>query len=118
MPTTWDDAYRALQPNFGGVQNPAQAGNTGNIPYSPGMMSAYQGPQVPRARDLYQQTYPAQPDQYAAPPGGQGGYGGYGGGGGQLQMPPPQAASLYEALRRMLAARASVAATRGTGMTY
>jgi hypothetical protein len=116
MAGSWEDAYESLQPTFGGVQPPAKPGNMGNISYAPGMMSAYQGPQIPRARDLYDQN---EKGTLMPGPGSGAGYGrpsaqgpSYGGGG----MTPPQARGFLDALRRVLSARGSVAATRGGGI--
>lgn len=112
----WQSALAALQPTMGNVQNPAKAGNSGNIPFSPGMMQGYQGPQVPSARDLYRGAYPGGMNNplgntrstgYQQYPGGSGSMGG--------GMNGFQAGGFLDALRHMIAARGSVAATRGGG---
>jgi hypothetical protein len=116
MSGSWEEAYQSLQPTTGGVQPPAKPGNMGNISYAPGMMSAYQGGGIPRARDLYSQNNPGMmasegPINTNTPmkpsaqpyPGGQG-------------MTPPQARGFLDALKMALRARGSVAATRGGGM--
>lgn len=123
----WESALRTLQPGYGGVARPAPPGTTGNIAYAPGMMQGYQGQGPYGARSPG--TYPG--GQYQPPPGGgampggdmsryAGGGGasfspGFGGGGG-LAMSPAQGRGFLDALRRMIAARGSVAATRGGGL--
>jgi hypothetical protein len=127
MATNWDDAYRRatamMQPGSQGVQPPAKPGNTANIPYAPGMMGAYQGPGVPRARDLY--PLPRDPG-FTSPQISPSGSTGYDMGSNpayqayqrQGAMPPAQASGLLDALRRLIMARASVAGTRGVGTRY
>jgi len=122
LPSSWDQRDPAMQPSFGGVQPPANPGSSGNIPYAPGMMGAYQPRPTPKANDLYQSLNPAgsqpyQPLASGQPPG-------------QQQQPsgnsqmgamagnPFQAQGLIDALRRLIALRGSVAATRGQGTNY
>jgi hypothetical protein len=128
----WESALRALQPGYGQVARPAAPGTTGNIAYAPGMMRGFRQPQLPGARELYQQANPGYrryPEQiYGELNKGIGGDRGYVRG---PQAPPmgyprppirlgpptprPPVNTFLDALRRMIAARAGVAATKGTG---
>lgn len=117
----WESALRGLQPHLGHVANPMAAGNTGNVPYAPGMMSAYRGQAVPPAGALYRGAYPGGSNPGgmtpASPQGG--GYGGGYPGMNQRQMgygpgmSGPQSRGFLDALQRVLSARGGVAATRG-----
>ena len=129
MPNSdWEAALGALQPNLGGVQNARAPGQTGNVSYAPGMMSTYER-QMPLARQMAAQVQPFQgdPNFSAGSPFAPSGGGGGTGPGSYLPPPmaqawnagydPAQAQGLLEALRRLILARGSVAATRG-GNSY
>jgi hypothetical protein len=121
----WEEALATLQPGGRTVMRPGAPGNTGNIPYAPGMMRGMQaGARMPLARELYQGVNPGaamlrtQSPYAPAPP-----YPGSapaapqnlgGGMGATSNFSAPQARGLTDALRRLLAARGSVAATRGS----
>jgi hypothetical protein len=121
--TSWQSALQDMQPSQGGgVMPSAQPGEMGNIPYAPGAMAQYQGPGIPRARDLYNQ-YPGYDSSgggidYSQGAQNQGRYG-------QPQSPPAQSGystgqtrGLLDALQQILRAHLGVAATKGVGRSY
>jgi hypothetical protein len=108
--TDWQTALKRLQPSQGGVQPPAQPGGQGNLSYAPGMMSAYNGPQAPLARQLQPPGSLASEGAIDVQPGGQASAPGMGGMPGiPGQMDPMQAqgflASIMNIIRAQNAAR-------------
>lgn len=114
----WEAALKTMQPNMGGVQNARQPGQMGNVSYAPNMMRGFQPPQLPLARDLAptKQAYGVNPGMGQPPSGGYQTYTGGtvpGGGAPGPAFTPAQTSGFLDALRRLIAARGSVAATRG-----
>lgn len=112
----WQSALKRMQPSIGGVMPPSQPGNTGNIPYAPGMMSTYNGPQAPLARDMYQ----AQQGPSGLPQGGMASEGPVEvqPGGVGMGMSMPQAQGLIAALTNIIRAQQTPQATQGRGPRY